>query len=75
MSDDKGDTMDNLGPIIKPFTVVPPIELEGVRQRVAHGIFLGGTYTDAHREFVIAHRDRAFLLALVDELQSKVAPK
>lgn len=69
--------MSDLSKIIKP---LPPLDLspaaiEAIRARIADGVFLGGDYAAAYNEFLIAHRDRMTLLALVDRLQATAQPK
>jgi hypothetical protein len=53
----------------RPFArpLVTPEYLEGIRQRIADGIFLGGDYHSAYEQYLTAHRDRCALLALLDE--------
>ena len=55
-----------------PPSVPTPAELEAIRGRIAEGIFLGGNYSDAYDQFLIAHRDRSALLLLIDELQDEL---
>ena len=45
--------------------------LADIKARDADGVFLGGTYTDAHNEFVIAHRDRHWLLRYIEKLEKE----
>jgi hypothetical protein len=60
--------MNNSFPF-RPFPppILTPEEFDAIRQRVADGIFLGGDYHSAYAQYLIAHRDRCALLALLDE--------
>jgi len=49
--------------------------LDDIKKRDADGIFLGGTYTDAANEFVIAHRDRRWLLEYIEDLVTERRPQ
>lgn len=46
---------------------LPVPALEDIRQRCVDGIFLGGDFGYAYDQYLIAHRDRCALLALLDE--------
>jgi hypothetical protein len=43
-----------------------PITMEAIKQRVLDGIFIGGDYLFAYDEYLTAHRDRMFLLRLIE---------
>jgi len=48
-----------------------PITLEAIKERASNGIFVGGSYFDAYRAYLTAHRDRIFLLRLLADSAKK----